>query len=977
LPLRVFRGHFGALEPSFASTVTELRDRGRLAVVTSGRAQMERLQEILLETMEPLTGVEFFPGFPQLAKRLVPFASGSPEAPGALDRIFMVMEAARGLEPGIPFSDVGDNPRAALSLAGFLEDLLEKGADAEAYSVILKTLPREPGATEAALGKVLEAYEFLRKDLYPSAPDRLVASAVSSGRFDRFAAYLFYGIYDLNPLQRRLAKKLVSIPGTDIRWFTPLTPGPAGKLDIAGRTTEILDKGMEMRRQDAGIRQAAFGVFGENLVASKTGRVPESGFEYVLAHGPSGAARAALREVAGAVARGIPLSRVAVIGRKSLTVPIARQARAEGIDLYRSPEVSLSALPAGCMARAALEALEHESHHMYLRAVPATGALREDCSPDAKEIDAAILETGPRNGVREMRDAVAGLARFPRLGKLLRRLGALEDLLAEHVSPSSCLPRILDALVGMADEAPAKVLSSARARLGSLWNGKVPRRAFIQSVILALEDARARIGNSRKSGLRLLDFEDARGLEFDTVVVVGLEEGVIPASGFDDPRLSADLRAGLEIPSAPTREREEAFLLALACGSAINRLVFVQRVTDERGDAVQHSPLVDPILDEAGEAAAQPPAPVTATGERRTRPPGWLRRQKADPFRILFEGDDPGQRAVMEASEGRITPFLPFLAESLEAWAERRWSEKLGAYDGILSPEASSAIRPGDLSPTFLGAWGNCPFRCLVEKAWRLEEPSDVGVSLSPDPLSRGDFLHKVIEEVVTRNLEATEAEVAGIIRSMEGFSALEARLGSRALREAFARDTAGLVLSFAAMLREHGTAVVDTEKGLAIDVGGYNLSGRADLLLSTPSGLCVVDIKTSRNVPGRSELLRRFTGGRDYQIPLYCAALEKAGRAVSSAGYFYCAAVPRAHVFEGEELREIVASALENAPRAAALIRRGMFFPVPGEGCERCRWKALCRHSDYSSGRIERLIEADGDLSWLHSGRRDGEGAP
>jgi len=975
MPLRVYRGHFRSLEPVFAASLEELRAEGRTAVVASGRALLLRLQEILLGGGGALAGIEFFPGLPQLAKRLAPAAVGDPAQPRVLDRIFMVMEAAGGLAPGEPFRDAAESPMAALPLADFLEELLDRGADSDACSVILESLDRGSTSVERSLLQILRRYESLRAVLCPCAPDAIISAALPSGLFERFASFVFYGIYDLNPLQRRLVERIASRPGTEVRWFTPLTPAHAG-LGIAERTTALLEKGIQMRRSDSETGQSSFGAFGEDLIGGRSGRAPESGFRYVLAHGSSGMARAVLDEVSTSRARGVALSDIAVIGRKSAAAPVARQAMAEGVPLHRSPEVSLSAIPAGAMARAAIESLEHECHHLYLRRIPATGALRNDCSPGADEMDRAVIQAGIRTGAGAMLAAVGASGASPGLERLLGHMEAIESTLGESVIPSICLPLVLEELRSMADEAPAEVLRAVPGVLATAWERPVPRSVFLRSLALALEKSSVLTGVPDGHGLRILDLEDARGLEFDTVIVAGLEEGVIPSSGFDDPRLAADLRSGLQIPSASTREKEEAFLLALACGAAARRLVFVQRITDDKGGPVQHSPLVDPLLDSCGSGAGDhflpaPPMP----GACRMPPPVWLRRQRTDPLRILFDGIDPGQRAVMDAAEGIVQPILPFLRESLLAESARKSSKELGAFDGILGPGASSLVRSGDLSPTFLAAWGRCPFRCLVEKGWKLGTPSDVGAAISPDPLARGDFLHRLVERVLLgTGLRATGTDIRKAMESMRGFDSLQARLGSAALREAFVRDTTGLVVSFLALLGEYGTGVLGAEEELTVEAGGFTFRGRADLLLESPDGLFVVDVKTGRTAPGRSELLASIKGGKEYQIPLYCAALEGKGLQVAGAGYFYCAPVPAAVTFRGGDLGEVISAALRNAPLAAALAMKGMYFPIPDKGCERCPWSSLCRRSDYFTGRLERIMASDERLGWLHRSQAGGE---
>jgi hypothetical protein len=869
-------------------------------------------------------------------------------APGTLDRVFMAMEAAGELAPGVPFSDVKSSPRAALSLADFFEGLLEKGACSEAYSAILYSLGREPAPMEEALGIALRGYEKRRNGLYPASPDRLVSEALAAGAIDRFRSYVFFGIYDMNPLQKRLAARIIASPRTESRWFTPLSPGPAHDLGIASGTLAMLESGIQASRPEWDVTQGSFAAFGENLVTRGSGRVPESEFGLIRVDGCTGAARAVLDEVAKAAGRGVPLSGIAVVGRKSQTAPIARQALAEGIPLALCPEIALSDLPAGALAGSVLEALEKDAHHLYLRRIVSTGALRDSCSPSEGEIDGAVFSTGLRSRLGQAVEAI-GETGGRRLASLLEHLGDTEALLKGRPVPSRDIPRILSSIRAMADEVPGAVLESCGAGVESRWERPVDRDVFVQSLALGLETTVFRLGKPDRSGLRILDLEDARGLEFDTTIVVGLEEGVLPSTVFDDPRLSPDLRAGLGIPSAAVREKEEGFLLALSCGSATRRLVFVQRKSDEKGSPVQASPLLQPILPRHGEPD-----------------PPWLLTGGCDAKHLVFGGASPGQGAVVAASEGLLTGSLPFLREGLEAEMERLGGREIGRYDGLLSAEAAMAVSSRGFSPTLLERWVRCPFRCLAEKVWRLEQPPEAGLSISPDPMTRGTILHSVIEDTLDRfGFEAREEDIRLVIGEDGGCRALPAVLGSDSLYRAFVDDSVKLVKAMIGLLGEPGAKLVGIEKPLSLDICGVKLSGRADLLMETRNGLAVMDIKTSAP-PGRERLLEDIRVGREFQVPLYCAALEREGARPDRGGYAHMGAAPRVIVFEGDELAEIVGSALRNAERVISLITKGFFFPLPPGACSNCPWQTLCRSS---GSRREWILEKVGrhpELSWM-----------
>ncbi len=92
-------------------------------------------------------------------------------------------------------------------------------------------------------------------------------------------------------------------------------------------------------------------------------------------------------------------------------------------------------------------------------------------------------------------------------------------------------------------------------------------------------------------GVALLDLSQARGLAFDEVIVLGLEDGTLPGHPAPDPYLPDDLRdrLGLLPPRAPgTTEALLRFHAACACATA--RLTLVRRFADDDGRELAPSP---------------------------------------------------------------------------------------------------------------------------------------------------------------------------------------------------------------------------------------------------------------------------------------------------------------------------------------------------------------------------------------------------
>ena len=132
--------------------------------------------------------------------------------------------------------------------------------------------------------------------------------------------------------------------------------------------------------------------------------------------------------------------------------------------------------------------------------------------------------------------------------------------------------------------------------------------------------------NAREPGqaVQALSVLDARGLDFDLVFLLGLEDGGFPRYRGDDPILPDELRVALNRPLAAALQRrlgrtapgalrkilrtsvernsEDRFLFFLACSMPERRLVLTYPRSDARGNPCLPSPFVDEVLRLLGHA---------------------------------------------------------------------------------------------------------------------------------------------------------------------------------------------------------------------------------------------------------------------------------------------------------------------------------------------------------------------------------------
>jgi superfamily I DNA/RNA helicase/RecB family exonuclease len=230
--------------------------------------------------------------------------------------------------------------------------------------------------------------------------------------------------------------------------------------------------------------------------------------------------------------------------------------------------------------------------------------------------------------------------------------------------------------------------------------------------------------------LVLTTLHQAKGLEFDVVVIADAREGVFPDLRARESLLGT--RHITEIPTAPTeytrfRLQEEMRLAYTAMTRATRRVVWTCTTVgfeDGRGVPSRFLPLVAGTdLEDALSDPADDPAPATPLEAE-----AWLRRTIRDPI-------EPG--ALRRAALGALVAGGP--------WRPRAPH----AYAGVLSRGADSGLVPPDpvLSPSQADAYLECPRRYVLSRRLYIDGGRSVYLEF-------GNRLHGVLETVERRAAE-------------------------------------------------------------------------------------------------------------------------------------------------------------------------------------------------------------------------------
>jgi ATP-dependent helicase/DNAse subunit B len=385
--------------------------------------------------------------------------------------------------------------------------------------------------------------------------------------------------------------------------------------------------------------------------------------------------------------------------------------------------------------------------------------------------------------------------------------------------------------------------------------------------------------------IAVLDLLRARTRRFDTVFVLGLEEGSLPRRGRSSPFLDDDRRrelgARLERPDPVSRDR---YLFYTACTRAVRRLYFVRQAATDDGSPLEASPF--------WEEAAAPFVPEDVEHATRRRPLSELtwpietapteRERLRALARLSAAGDEPAELALALADANGWTRRL-----QRARFAFRR--------DGRLRNPAVLAQLGGRtvFGATELERFVDCSSAWLFE---RVVDPKTIDAEA--DALLRGKIAHQALYTFYSglpKELGSERVTPETLERAVEFLErCLESALGSGVrlelsdvqtaeLHESLRRDLVRFVraeaespVDFLPRRFEVGfgtdRSAPELQRGLELGDGLF-VSGKIDRIDIDPMSArgIVQDYKSGKG----SFSARQIDDERRLQVPLYMLVLR------------------------------------------------------------------------------------------------------
>jgi RecB family exonuclease len=423
------------------------------------------------------------------------------------------------------------------------------------------------------------------------------------------------------------------------------------------------------------------------------------------------------------------------------------------------------------------------------------------------------------------------------------------------------------------------------------------------------------------------------GVPFRVVAVPGLVEGGFPGVIRPDPFLLDAEREALAAPPPPAGPRARQLSLfdppapapAARPSTSQDRLLEARRAFHRAlGQATEHVLLSYPRADPrtgrerlpslffvaaaaAREGRSLSAAALDALVQEDTldglSPAQALDRSERDRVRVRAGG----REAALAIAGGS-----PFFKQSHLA-AEARWSNRLTAYDGLITPLPADLARKLDpvtadrpISASKLATWSRCGFQYLLQYVLGLQPALEPEERKRLDPLERGNAFHLAAErflrerrekgELPVRDTPALQARLLEIAdqaldelvasspprftvlwererdRFRKGMAAWLAREADNAHRA----TPAWFEVSFGAA-RDRAPGEPHQVEPLTVDLGdgrSLRVSGKIDRIDRRPDGTLVLrDYKTGRAPRDDGAV---FRGSKQLQIPFYVLAAAR-----------------------------------------------------------------------------------------------------
>jgi ATP-dependent helicase/DNAse subunit B len=822
-----------------------------------------------------------------------------------------------------------------------------------------KPYAREVGAIYLAYVHELDRRGHVDRELYAwRALDALRATPARWGT-DRV---FFYGFDDLHPLERDAVETLAQAVGVEV--MLSLTyeaghPALAARAEAVEELRPLAERVVELPALDdhyAPRARRALHHLERWLFSPAPERVdPGEAVRLLEAGGERAEAELVGAEVLAHLRSGVPGEQIAVVCRSLASSAAALESvfAQYGIPSAMDRSVALgdTALGRALLALARCALLEERaSAQDLLQYLRAPGVL------ERIEVADWLESQIRREGLRSAKQAIQRLGFCPGAIEAIRdssdpagELGlAGRRLLAGSCSAAAVLLDPDEQLDARALVMTLEAFEELR-ELGLLPEG--------EELVGLLEQLEVDAGNPLRPGaVQICEPLAIRARRFSAVFAYGLQESEFPRLSAPEPFLSDERRrelaaaSGLRLGLGEDGLGRERYLFYAAISRATDQVVLSFRSSDEEGNLALPSPFIDDVAE--------------------LLVPGWSDRRRR---RLLSDVVWPPAQAPTERERRH--------ALAAQAGAGRQ-PALASPGQTVLSEVAMGHVRHRELvSGGALEAYAACPVRWLVER-----ELAPARFDPQPDPLLRGTYIHRVLEEVIGRLGRAVSPETLPDAERIlqEVMAEIPPEIASGRSASVRAAAAASIEADLRRYLRHEAADGCDWEpQGLELRFGfdeegslpalvlgepdaPVRVRGMIDRVDVDPAGSGRAIVRDYKSGSTRAEWQgARWRQDRQLQVGLYMLAVRRlmgldpvaglyqplGGGELRPRGIFLKEAALQGRLVatdgrEAAEFQDELEDAEARAVELALTLRSGLVAPCP-QTCSRdgCAYPGICRN--------------------------------
>ncbi len=408
------------------------------------------------------------------------------------------------------------------------------------------------------------------------------------------------------------------------------------------------------------------------------------------------------------------------------------------------------------------------------------------------------------------------------------------------------------------------------------------------------------------------------GGEFDHIFVIGMAEGMLPASVTENPVIDFHERKKLEPLGI---EFEEA------------------------ADVPRWEALSFYFLVQAAQKSLTLSYPRYFDGAEQL-PNSYFDRLGLDPSlglnAMLSSSEEVRRATLLDAQANLLDPVLTETYRRFLVEQRRESPLPYDEFDGVIGPGIDHTNRRWSVSQ--LTKIGQCPFKWFAEKMLRLSAIEEAEFEL--DPRTRGSLYHTVLEIAVRSSLGAQDLRAAVLDNLDAAFAAAERSPESSVAHITtweLERNAHLEALRKAIMAEDFlpiGSRVLAVEQEFDTNWEALRISGRIDRIDESPEGLVTIDYKSG----GYRSMVQDADGEAkiDLQLPIYTQAAIPSlypDRSPVIGKYFNLAA-RKADIGKDVDLTEFI-------ERVKGTLTTGRFIVRPdneGKVCRFCDFEPVCR---------------------------------